>query len=59
METNTTDRVQFMSAPCGMGLFAALIAKMSGERYDPQVVRAFNSAFTRGMILRHIAEEAS
>jgi hypothetical protein len=38
METSTTDRVQLMSALCGMGLFAALIAKMSGEPLSQQVV---------------------
>jgi putative nucleotidyltransferase with HDIG domain len=36
-----------------------IIAKMAGERYDPNVVKAFNAAFAKGMVLRHLAEEAS
>ena len=36
-----------------------VITKMSGERYDPQVVGAFSAAFTKGMILRHLSEEVT
>jgi len=38
METSTTDLVQVMSAVGAMGLFAAVVAKMSGEPLSQQEV---------------------